>query len=65
LGWGKKLTTPARIAIAAVHGLDWSLLILLRWGLGLLLNAWNVDRTEGEKYEQAFGRWRLKKQVGQ
>ncbi|MEG4941675.1 2TM domain-containing protein [Microcoleus sp. F4-D5] len=65
LGWGKKFTTPARIAIAAVRGLDWSLLILLRWGLGLSLTAWNVDRTEGEEYEKAFGRWRLKKQVGQ
>ncbi|MEG4857386.1 hypothetical protein QUA83_08370 [Microcoleus sp. K1-B1] len=48
-----------------MHGLDWWLLILRRWGLGLSLNAGNVDRTEGEKYEQAFGRWRLKKQVGQ
>ncbi|MEG5038344.1 MULTISPECIES: 2TM domain-containing protein [unclassified Microcoleus] len=53
------------IAIAAVHELDWSLLTLLRWGLGLSLNAWNVYPTEGEEYEQAFGRWRLKKQVGQ
>ncbi|WP_333452063.1 hypothetical protein [Microcoleus sp. K5-D4] len=35
------------------------------WGLGLWLNAWNVERTEGEEYEQAFQRWRLKKQVGQ
>ncbi|MEG5067619.1 2TM domain-containing protein [Microcoleus sp. B3-A4] len=52
------------MAIAAVHELDWSLLTLLRWGLGLSLNAWNVDRTEGEDYEKAFQRWRLKKQVG-
>ncbi|MEG4171227.1 MULTISPECIES: hypothetical protein [unclassified Microcoleus] len=34
-------------------------------GLGLSLNAGNVDRTEGEDYEKAFGRWRLKQQVGQ
>ncbi|MEG3936133.1 MULTISPECIES: hypothetical protein [unclassified Microcoleus] len=33
-------------------------------GLGLSLNAENVDRTEGEDYEQAFGR-RFKKQVRQ
>ncbi|MEG4326349.1 hypothetical protein QUB37_12255 [Microcoleus sp. AT3-A2] len=33
--------------------------------LGLSLNAGNVDRTEGEEYEKAFGRWPLKKQVGQ
>ncbi|MEG4067745.1 hypothetical protein QUA42_10375 [Microcoleus sp. Pol11C2] len=48
-----------------MHELDWSLLILRRWGLGLSLNAGNVDRTEGEEYEQAFQRRRLKKQVGQ
>ncbi|MEG4969273.1 hypothetical protein QUB11_21890 [Microcoleus sp. B6-A1] len=48
-----------------MHELDWSLLILLRWGLRLSLNAGNFDRTEGKEYEQAFGRWQLKKQVGQ
>ncbi|WP_445307959.1 hypothetical protein [Microcoleus vaginatus] len=35
-------------------------------GLGIVAEcAWNVDRTEGQDYEKAFGRWRLKKQVGQ
>ncbi|MEP6501261.1 2TM domain-containing protein [Microcoleus vaginatus] len=38
-----------------MHELDWSLLILLTWGLALSLNAWNVYPTEGEEYEQAFG----------
>ncbi|MGL5058465.1 MAG: 2TM domain-containing protein [Microcoleus sp.] len=47
------------------HELSWSLFILLTWGLGLALNAWNVYQTEGEEYEKAFGRWRLKKQVGE
>jgi hypothetical protein len=51
--------------LAAAHELSWSLFILLAWGLGLSLNAWNVYQTEGEEYEQAFQRWRLKKQVGQ
>ncbi|WP_333307028.1 MULTISPECIES: 2TM domain-containing protein [unclassified Microcoleus] len=51
--------------LAAAHELSWSLFILLTWGLGLSLNAWNVYQTEGEDYEQAFQRWRLKKQVGQ
>ena len=51
--------------LAGSHELSWSLFILLTWGLGLSLNAWNVYQTEGEDYEQAFQRWRLKKQVGQ
>ncbi|MEG4233214.1 2TM domain-containing protein [Microcoleus sp. Pol11C3] len=51
--------------LAAAHELSWSLFILLTWGLGLSLNAWNVYQTEGEEYEKAFGRWRLKKQVGE
>jgi len=51
--------------LAGSHELSWSLFILLTWGLGLSLNAWNVYQTEGEEYEQAFQRWRLKKQVGQ
>lgn len=51
--------------LAAAHELSWSLFILLTWGLGLSLNAWNVYQTEGEDYEQAFQRWRLKKQVGE
>ena len=51
--------------LAAAHELSWSLFILLTWGLGLSLNAWNVYQNEGEEYEQAFQRWRLKKQVGE
>ncbi len=51
--------------LAGSHELSWSLFILLTWGLGLSLNAWNVYQTEGEDYEQSFQRWQLKKQVGQ
>ncbi len=51
--------------LAGSHELSWSLFILLTWGLGLSLNAWNVYQTEGEDYTQAFQRWRLKKQVGE
>jgi 2TM domain len=51
--------------LAAAHELSWSLFILLTWGLGLSLNAWNAYQNEGEEYEQAFQRWRLKKQVGE
>jgi 2TM domain len=51
--------------LAGSHELSWSLFILLTWGLGLSLNAWNVYQTQGEDYEEAFQRWRLKKQVGE
>jgi hypothetical protein len=51
--------------LAASHELSWSIIVLLIWGLGLALNAWNIYQPEGEEYEQAFQRWRLKKQVGQ
>ncbi len=51
--------------LAGSHELSWSLFILLTWGLGLSLNAWNVYQIQGEDYEEAFQRWRLKKQVGE
>ncbi|MGK7921919.1 MAG: 2TM domain-containing protein [Trichodesmium sp.] len=47
------------------HTLSWSLPILLLWGLWLALDAWKTFQVEGEDYENAFQRWRLKKQVGQ
>lgn len=46
-------------------GFSWSLYILLGWGLALALQTWKVWQTEGEDYEQAFQRWRMKKQLGQ
>lgn len=51
--------------LVSSQALSWSLYILLIWGLGLSLSAWNTYQTQGEDYEQAFQRWRLKKQVGQ
>jgi hypothetical protein len=44
--------------------LDWSLYIALIWGLFIALNAWKTYQTDGEDYEKAFQRWRLKQQVG-
>lgn len=43
--------------------LSWSLYILLFWGLGLALNAWNTFQLQGEEYEQAFQRWNRKHQL--
>ena len=47
------------------HTFSWSLPILLLWGLWLALDAWRTFQIEGENYENAFQRWRLKKQLGQ
>jgi hypothetical protein len=47
------------------HTLSWSLPILLFWGLFMALKAWDTWQTEGENYEKALQRWRLKKQLGQ
>lgn len=50
--------------VLAGGGLSWSAYILLVWGLGLSLDAWKTYQTQGEEYDRAFGRWRLKQQVG-
>jgi len=44
---------------------SWSLYILLFWGLGLGLNAWNTYQLQGEEYEQAFRRWHRKHQIAE
>ncbi len=51
--------------IVTTQGIAFALSILLLWGLFLALKAWKVFQTEGEDYENAFSRWRLKKQLGQ
>ncbi|MGD1698856.1 2TM domain-containing protein [Dapis sp. BLCC M229] len=51
--------------LVTAHTLSWSLPILLLWGLWLALDAWKTFQLEGEDYENAFQRWRLKKKVGQ
>jgi hypothetical protein len=45
--------------------LSWSLYILLFWGLGLVLNAWNTYQLEGEEYERSFQKWYRKHQLTQ
>lgn len=50
--------------LVATGGLSWSVYILLAWGLGLSLDGWKTYQTDGEQYDRAFGRWRLKQQVG-
>lgn len=43
--------------------LSWSLYILVFWGLGLGLNAWNTYQLEGEDYERAFQKWHRNHQI--
>lgn len=47
------------------YSLSWSLYVVLIWGLGLALNAWNTFKTDTEEYEKAFQNWQRKRQIGQ
>lgn len=42
---------------------SWSLYILLFWGLGLGLSAWNTYQLQGEEYERAFQKWYRRHQL--
>lgn len=44
-------------------GLGWSLYVVLFWGMGLALDAWNSLQTKGEDYEAAFQTWYRKHQI--
>jgi hypothetical protein len=43
--------------------LSWALYILLFWGLGFGLRAWNTYQLQGEEYERAFQKWHRKHQL--
>ncbi len=45
--------------------LSWSLYILLGWGLGITLTAWNTYQVEEEEYEKALRQWHRKRQLRQ
>lgn len=45
--------------------LSWSLYVLLFWGLGLGLKAWNTYNTDNEEYEKAFQLWSRNQQLRQ
>lgn len=38
-------------------GFSWSLYVLLIWGVGLALHAWQTYRTKGDRYEEQFQKW--------
>lgn len=45
------------------HQLDWSLLILLGWGLFLSLDAWKSLQMEGEDFEKRYYEWQLSRKT--
>lgn len=44
-------------------GVNWSLYIVLFWGMLVGLDGWNTRQTKGEDYEAAFQRWYRKHQL--
>ncbi|NJR65658.1 MAG: 2TM domain-containing protein [Leptolyngbyaceae cyanobacterium CRU_2_3] len=46
-----------------VGGGTWPIYILLGWGVGMALDAWKTFRLGGEDYEEAFLRWRQRRQL--
>jgi hypothetical protein len=51
------------INLLSAGEVSWSLYVLLFWGLGVGLNAWNTYHTKGEDYEKAFQKWYRQYQV--
>ncbi len=49
--------------VLTVGSLSWSLYILLFWGLGVGLSAWNTYQLQGEEYERAFQKWYRRHQI--
>lgn len=54
--------------IIVFSNVQWTLPVILIWGLFLALDAWRTFQTKGEAFEDAFQRWRqrrlLKRSVG-
>jgi 2TM domain len=53
------------VNFVATGGLSWSLYILLFWGLGVALDAWNTSQINSEEYEIAFQKWHRNHQIKQ
>lgn len=53
------------ISLVVFHNIGFAAFVILSWGLALTLQAWRTFQTQGENYENAFKRWRLKQKVGQ
>ncbi|MFE4106514.1 2TM domain-containing protein [Almyronema epifaneia] len=46
-------------------GLSWSLYVVLAWGLGLSLHAWQTYWPSNFKYEAEFQKWRRRRHLHQ
>lgn len=53
------------VNLVSSGGLSWSLYIVLFWGLGIALDAWNTYQTNSEEYEIAFQKWHRNHQIKQ
>ncbi|KJH70972.1 2TM domain-containing protein [Aliterella atlantica] len=51
--------------LANAGELTWSIYILLFWGLGVGLDAWNTFQSQGDDYERAFQKWYRQNQLKQ
>ena len=49
--------------LLATHHISWSLYLILIWGLGLSLETWKIFQNQGQEYEQAFQRWRVRQEL--
>ncbi len=65
-GWKFAIVNGFLVAVNAMSGpLSWSLWILVPWGLGLSLDAYQAYGLAGDAYEKRFLNWQRKKQLKQ
>ncbi|HEY9700332.1 MAG TPA: 2TM domain-containing protein [Trichocoleus sp.] len=62
--FGKFAIVSAFLAIL-VFGMGWLWLkyLILFWGVGVALEGWKVYQLSGEAYENAFQKWRQRRQL--
>ncbi len=51
--------------VITTHRIDWVVYPVVIWGMAIALQAWEVMQCEGESYNRAFRRWRLRQQIDQ
>lgn len=58
-------STLVLINLVFAHRINWAVYPTLIWGMAIALQAWQTYQTEGEEYDRAFRRWRLRQQIGE
>lgn len=51
--------------VAVAHRVGWSVYPVLIWGMAIAFQTWQTFRNDGEEYDRAFRRWRLRQQIGE